>query len=496
MTTENPKSSEATIPAPPLLDSFIPLGFLIILLAGSVYFFGEDSTAGATQVAFFFASGLAILAAVKNGHSWKEIETSITKGISVTINAILILFMVGAVIGSWIVSGTVPTLLYYGLKLIDPNIFYISTCIVCAFSALCIGSSWSVIGTIGLGLFGVANSLGISSEITAGAIISGAYFGDKMSPLSDTTNLAPAVAGTDLFTHIGNMIWTTIPAISIALVAFWYLGLDIEVKSSPNELNQKLEYLREFFNVGLHLLIPPLLVLILALMKFPAFLAMLLSSLSGIVIAVFFQKELLISFGTIENLSDMELIIKGVWTALFDGYSANTPDADLNNLLSRGGMADIRNNVWLVISAMMFGSIMEHAGFLQRLIKGMMSLARSTGSLIFTTVITCISVNIVAADQFISIVLPGRLYQLEYRKRKLGPQTLSRTLEDAGTVTSPLIPWNTCGVFISSVFDLTAFSYAPYCFFNLLCPIISIFYGVFNFKLTYTHQRETLTRTT
>ena len=476
--------------APSLLDSFIPLFVLMVLLASSVYFFGEDSIAGPTQIALFASSGVAILMAMKNGHNWSKMENSIAGGVSITINAILILFMVGAVIGSWIISGTVPAMIYYGLQLISPRFFYISTCIVCGLSALCIGSSWSVIGTIGLGLFGVASSFGLSPEITAGAIISGAYFGDKMSPLSDTTNLAPAIAGTELFTHIRNMMWTTVPAFAIALIIYGILGFQVDAPSPLYEINQKLDYLENTFHVGPHLLLPPLLVLVLAVKRFPAFLAMLLSVLFGIIIAVIFQRDLLLTFIIDANSSNFEIIIKGVWTSLFDGYTATTPDAELNDLLSRGGMAGIRNNVWLVISAMMFGAIMEHAGFLQRLIRGAMSLVHSTGSLILTTVITCISVNVVAADQFISIVLPGRIYQVEYKKRNLAPQNLSRVLEDAGTVTSPLVPWNTCGAFISSVLGITAFTYAPYCFFNILCPVISVVYGFLNFRIISLYPAE------
>lgn len=364
---------------PSMLDAFIPLLVLILLLASSTYFFGSESSSGANQIAMFIASGVAILIAIKNGHRWSALEHSIAHGVSVTVNAVLILLMVGAVIGSWIISGTVPTMIYYGLKLINPNAFYITTCVVCALASLSIGSSWSVIGTIGLGLFGVGTSFGLSPEITAGAIISGAYFGDKMSPLSDTTNLSPAVAGTDLFTHIGHMVWTTVPAILIALVIYGFLGWGIEVEATAAEINSKLDHLDQMFKVGPHLLLPILVVIVLALNKFPAFPAMLLSTLAGLVIAVIFQQDVLLSFAKpfteSNDTSDALVMIKGIWIVLFDGYIASTSDAEMNMLLSRGGMSAILNTVWLVISAMMFGSIMDHAGLLKRLISGLMRFA-------------------------------------------------------------------------------------------------------------------------
>jgi Na+:H+ antiporter, NhaC family len=476
---------------PSLLDALIPLMTLIVLLACSVYLYGDDSSSGANQMSMFVAAGIAMLVAIKNGYRWKEIEQIIASGTAVTINAMLILLTVGALIGSWIISGTVPTMIYYGLKLINPNAFYITTCIVCALASLSIGSSWSVIGTIGLGLLGVANTLGVSPEITAGAIISGAYFGDKMSPLSDTTNLAPAVAGTDLFTHIQHMTWTTVPAISIALVMYGLLGLSIDPANLNVDVSQKLLLLEERFNAGVHLLLPILVVLFLGIIRFPALPALMLSTVVGVVFALIFQQELLRNFIQADNLSTVALIWKGVWTVLVSGYTASTPDAELNELLSRGGMYSILNTVWLIISAMMFGSIMDRVGLLQRLITGIMSSARSAGSLIATTVLTCVGVNIVAADQYISIVLPARMYQDEFSKRKLAPQNLSRALEDGGTATSVLVPWNTCGAFVGGVLGISAFAYAPYCFFNLLSPLVSIIYGIIHFTITPLSENKT-----
>ncbi|MEX0299089.1 MAG: Na+/H+ antiporter NhaC [Kordiimonas sp.] len=483
-------SSDRSDKAPSLLDALIPIMALIGMLSASVYFFGEDSSYGPNQVALFVASGIAIMVSVKNGNTWDDIVGAISNSVSTTVNAILILLMVGALIGSWIVSGTVPTMIYYGLKLINPQFFFVTACVVCALASISIGSSWSVIGTIGLGLFGVANSLGIAPEIAAGAIVSGAYFGDKMSPLSDTTNLSPAVAGTDLFTHIRHMTWTTFPAIGMALILYTIIGLGTEVDASAINVGEKLALLEDQFGAGPHLLLPILVVIGLAWKKYPAFPSMMVSVLAGIVLALIFQQDLLAKFGAAEGLGTVSATFKAVWTALFGGYTAATPDAELNELLSRGGMAGVMNTIWLIISAITFGAIMEHAGFLQRLIVGVMSKVRSSGSLIFTTVCTCIGINVVAGDQYIAIVLPARMYKMEFKNRNLAPQNLSRTVEDAGTVTSALIPWNTCGAFISGVLGISALAYAPYAFFNIFSPIVSVIYGVLNFKLVKLDESE------
>ena len=484
------QSPSVPLSQPSLLFSLLPVLALVITVSGAVYLFGEDASGGPIQIALFIAAGVAMILAVKSGKKWKELEEAIAGGVSVAINALLILLMIGAVIGSWIVSGTVPALIYYGLKLIDPSAFYVTTCIVCSLGALSIGSSWSVIGTLGLGLFGVATSLGLSPEITAGAIISGAYFGDKMSPLSDTTNLSPAVAGTDLFTHIRHMTWTTVPAILIALIIYVFLGLGAEVDVTALGIDTKLKYLDDTYNIGLHLLLPLVVVVTLAIKKFPALPAMMISTLVAILVAVVFQQDILASFGATEGLGSFAVTVKALWIALYSGFVSSAPDAELQALLSRGGMLGILPTLWLVLIALMFGSIMEKAGFLQRLIGVLMTFAKSTGSMILTAVLTCIGVNIIAADQYISIVLPGRMFQMEFRNRKLAPENLSRVLEDAGTVTSPLVPWNTCGAFIYGVLGISAFAYAPYCFFNILCPIISATYGMLNYKIVPLNEEE------
>lgn len=466
-----------------ILYAFLPLLTLVVLLTTSIVLFGSSATSGASQVALFCASGIAIVCAVLKGVSWGKLEKAIGQSIAITTNAMLILLLVGTMIGVWIVSGTVPTMIYYGIQIIEPSLFYVTTCIVCVIGSLAIGSSWSVIGSLGLGLFGISATLGLSPEITIGAIVSGAYFGDKMSPLSDTTNLAPAVSGGDIFGHIKNMTWTTIPALLIALVAFYFLG---DTSSNiPNSMGveAKQQLLDAHFSIGPHLLLPVVIVAVLAFKKFPALPSMMLGILAGALVALFFQPTTLITMAASASDNDSVNAIKGLWQVAINGYSASLGDSDLNKLLSRGGMSSMLNTVWLVLSAITFGAIMERAGFLTILIARLLHLAKSTGQLIMVTVVTVIGANVIVAEQYLSIVIPGKMFQAEFKQRGLSPLALSRTLEDAGTVTSALIPWNTCGAFIAGVFGISALAYAPFCLFNILCPILTVIYGFFNIKI-------------
>jgi NhaC family Na+:H+ antiporter len=443
------------------------------MLALAVYYFGDEASAGANQIALMTATGITLFVAWLQGYKWAELDEAISSAVSVTVGAMLILLTVGALIGSWILSGTVPTMIYYGLSLINPDIFYVTVCLVCAATSISIGSSWSTVGTIGLGLMGVSASMGMSPEITAGAIISGAYFGDKMSPLSDTTNLAPAVAGTNLFTHIKHMTWTTVPAFIIALIAYVFLGLGKSSSVDFTALDQQLTLLDATFDVSPILLLPMLLVFVLAFMRVPAFPALLISTLTGCVFAVIFQYENVVNSGG----------VKVVWSVLASGYEAASPDESLNELLSAGGMASMLKTIWLIISAMTFGAVMEKLGLLEVIVKGIIGSVKRQGSLILSVAGTCIGTNIVASDQYMSVVMPGRMFRTEFKKQNLAPQNLSRILEDSGTVTSALVPWNTCGAFLSGVLGVYTLSYFPYCFFNLLCPLFTVAYGYANFTI-------------
>jgi len=543
-----------------LVDAMIPIISLMIMLVVSVKFYGPDSSGGANQIALIFGAAIASLVGFKNGYSWAEIEKGISQGIATAFGAILILMMVGSLIGSWIISGTVPTMIYFGLQLMEPSIFYVASCIICALISISIGSSWTTAGTVGVALIGIAMGLELSLPITAGAIISGAYFGDKMSPLSDTTNLAPAVAGTDLFTHIKHMAYTTGPSILIALVLFTIIGFSQDSSQNDADLGSTLNTLDQQFNISLVALIPLFVVLILAFKKVPAFLTLLVGSLVGCLFAVIFQPATLdkslgldkygctpleesrrfsqcsvSSLETIEGKTQIQatLVVNGeelntpiielsesaeqiinteikgesyefeyiryssarntlnaVWRALFGGYTSDSGDAAVDNLLSRGGMWSMMNTIWLILTALTFGAVLETTGLLQRVVKSILGLVKGTGSLIAAVVGTCVTTNIIAADQYIAIVLPGRMFRAEFKRRGLDPRNLSRALEDSATMTSPLIPWNTCGVYMFGVLGVPTLAYLPFCFFNIASPFISIAYGIMNFKITRLNDLE------
>ncbi|MBL4612758.1 MAG: Na+/H+ antiporter NhaC [Emcibacter sp.] len=482
MSQNKASNNHVSIKKVSLLEAIIPVVVLVFLLGLSVFLYGDDAQSGASQMSLLISAGVALLIAWKNNHKWADIEKAISHGIGNTVNAIMILFMVGSLIGSWILSGTVPAMIYYGLQVINPDFFYVTACILCAVTAISIGSSWSTAGTVGIGLIGISAGLGMSLEITAGAIISGAYFGDKMSPLSDTTNLAPAVAGSELFSHIRHMVWTTFPAIIISLILFLIIGLSVEGTIAEINIQGRLDLLDENFNIGLHLLIPMGIVFYMAFKRMPAFPTIMIGSLIGGLFAVIFQQEAILNFVKADHATALNMF-DGVWRSLFSGYVSETGNAELDGLLSRGGMSSMLYTIWLIICAITFGSVIEKLGMLKRIVDSVIHMAKSTGSLILTTALTCIGVNILAADQFISIVLPGRMYRLEFKKRGLASKNLSRVLEDTGTVTSVLIPWNTCGAFMAGTLGVATFAYMPYCFFNILSPIISVAYGYLNFKI-------------
>lgn len=482
MESDQPERSSGTREAS-ITDVVLTIGITVALLALSVAMFGSDSSSGANQIALVIGAVLATGVGIKNGHRWSVIESNIIDGIATAMPAILILFSVGSLIGIWMLSGTVPTMIYYGLLLLDPSVFFPATCLLCAVVAVSIGSSWTVASTLGVALIGVAGALGLSIEITAGAVISGAYFGDKMSPLSDTTNLAPAVTGIDIFTHIRHMVWTTAPSFVFALVAFGLVGLNQATEASIDGLQQTLTLLQENFDIGPSMLLPVVLVVFLAARKVPAVASILAGVALGAIMALLFQRPVILELAASPETGTFTELFKGVWRVLFDGYTASTGGETLDALLSRGGMSSMLNTVWLIITAMCFGSAMEKAGVLQRLVRALVAFARGTGGLIATTVATCFGVNALAADQYMSIVITGRMFRDEYRSRGLHPKNLSRVLEDSGTITSPLVPWNTCGAYMAAALGVPTLAYLPFCFFNLVNPFVSVAYGYAGFKI-------------
>ena len=466
---------ENNLPLPPIWAALIPIVFLILLLAAGVYLFGSDAASGASQVALLLSASLAAAIAVYLGHKWHDIEVAIIEGITVALKAIIILLAVGALIGTWIVGGVVPTLIAFGLDLLNPDYFYIASCLICVIISLSTGSSWTTAGTVGVALMGVASAFGLSPEITAGAIISGAYFGDKMSPLSDSTNLTAAVAQADLFDHIRNMVWTTGPGLIIALILYAVLGYGSKPVDTL-DLSITIDAINTRFDTSWPMLMPLLVVLGLAARRVSPLPALLMGCLLGAVFAIIFQGNVLAHYG--ESLGGGAFASsKAIWTAFFDGYKSDTGNLVVDDLLSRGGMSSMLTTVWLILCAMILGAVLEHTGMITRLIGSLMASIQRVGSLIAATVGVCIGTNFVASDQYIAIVIPGRMLAPAYDRLGLAPAALSRTLEDSATMTSPLVPWNTCGAYMAATLGVATFDYLPFAFLNLAVPMIAIFYG-------------------
>jgi len=474
-------AADSSSPRPPtLLQALVPLVVLVGLLALAVRLYGDAAAGGASQLALLTAAMVAAIVAVRNGLPWRDVQDAIVRAVAMATAPIFILLAVGALIGTWMLSGTVPTLIDYGLRVMDASWFYPAACVLCAVVSLAIGSSWTVAGTVGVALMGVSQGLGLSPAITAGAVISGSYFGDKMSPLSDTTNLAPAAAGSELFSHIRHMTWTTTPGFAIALVLFALIGGAADGAVEFTDLSAAMQ--REFA-LGPWLLVPLLVVLALAVRGFPAFPAIFIGAMLGAVFAAVFQPDQAARLAGNEELTRPMAILAGTWKALFAGYQSETGVAAVDSLLSRGGMGSMLNTVWLILSAMAFGGAMERAGLLERLIRSVLAAAHSTGSLITATLATSFATNVLAADQFIAIIIPGRIFRTEYARRGLAPVNLSRALEDAGTLTSALVPWNTCGAYMAATLGVATLDYLPYAFFNWLTPLVAATMAYAGFKI-------------
>ncbi|MDC3115422.1 Na+/H+ antiporter NhaC [Bacteroidota bacterium] len=464
-----------------LLQSFSPIILLILLLSVNVLEFGNDSISGPNQIALLFSAALACLIALKRNISWEEIFKSISNSIKSTSNAMIILLLIGALSGSWLIGGIIPTLVYYGLELLNVNYFLIATCIITAIVSLSIGSSWSTIATIGIALLAIGKVLGVPAEITAGAIISGSYFGDKMSPLSDTTNLASAVTESDIFEHIKYMSYTTIPSFVITLVIFFIIGLNYE-NSSFEDLSNIQKTLDKTFNINPLILLTPLLVIFLIIKKIPAVASLFFAVLLGCLSTFIFQEELLetlVKTDSYFNKSEYYLIISSITT----NFSIITENNSLNSLLSTSGMSGMLNTIWLVISAMVFGGSMHCAGIIKDISEFIRGNRNNDKNIVFKTVISCIFFNVTTADQYLSIIVNGKIFKKNYSENKLSSLNLSRTLEDSGTVTSVLVPWNTCGATQSAILGVSTIAYLPFCFFNLISPIMTLILAYSSFRV-------------
>ncbi|MFT5970096.1 MAG: NhaC family Na+:H+ antiporter [Flavobacteriales bacterium] len=467
--------------SPPLLIALIPIFFLIIMLAYNVIVYGDDSLSGSNQLALLLAGGIAAVLGLKYKFTWPQMLAGITKSISSVMPSIFILLMIGALAGTWLLSGIVPGMIYYGLQILNPTIFLVATCIVTALVSLATGSSWSTIATIGIALLGIGQALGIPEAAIGGAIISGAYFGDKISPLSDTTNLAPAMAGTDLFTHIKYMMYTTVPSFVITLILFLIIGFSYTSENAV-DVQTILNTLEASFNINWSLFLVPAIVIFLILKKVPPIPTLLIGSILGGIYAVIFQPQIIEQIASGYS-SYFRASYVAVVNAMTTDISITTNNEMINNLLSASGMYGMLNTIWLILCAMVFGGVMETTGFLHIISTNVLKMAKSTFGLFAATVGTCLGFNLTASDQYLAIVVPGKMYAEAYRKKGLAPENLSRTLEDSGTVTSVLIPWNTCGATQSAVLGVATLVYLPFCFFNIISPIMTLIFAFFKIKI-------------
>lgn len=472
--------------------ALIPVFALIAMLAFNVFVYGDSALDGSNQFVLLLGAAVAAIVGSLNKVEYKKMIQEVAGNIESTAGAILILLMVGALAGTWLISGIIPTMIYYGLQILNPTIFLAACVIICAVISVATGSSWTTSATVGIALIGIAEALGISVGMTAGAILSGAYFGDKLSPLSDTTNLAPAMAGTDLFTHIRYMTITTVPTIIITLIIFTIIGLNLET-SGTTDTSAILASIERSFTITPWLFLVPAIVIALIVKKTSPLIALLIGTLLGALAALIFQPGIVLE---ISGAKELNLIsgYRGVMNAITVSSAVETDTQSLNDLFSSGGMAGMLGTIWLIICAMVFGGIMEAIGALARISKALLNLFHTTFGLFASTVFSCLALNATASDQYLAIVVPGKMFAKAYRDKGLAPENLSRALEDSGTVTSVLIPWNTCGAYHSGVLGVPTFSYAGYAFFNYLSPFMTLLFAALGIKikeLNESHKTQT-----
>ena len=464
-----------------LFLALFPILILIGMLTLNVLLF-EDTLAGSNQIALLVAASIAGVITFRLGYNWENIRERIVSTIGSAMPSILILLLIGSLAGTWMISGVVPAMIFYGIDLISPKLFLFTAVVVSAIVSVATGSSWSTIATIGVALLGIGHAIGINDAVVAGAIISGAYFGDKMSPLSDTTNLAPAMAGTDLFTHIKYMTFTTVPSMTITLIAFLIIGFSSDFSGATINVENVKTAIDGTFNTSPLLFLVPAILLTIIILKVPPLPALFAGTLLGGLFAIIFQPDIITQVsGISDNYAQASYF--SVMKSMFGDISLTTPDAGVNDLLSTSGMRGMLDTVWLILSAMVFGGMMEAGGLLKRITQPIIKYANSTGSLVASTVATCVFFNTTASDQYIALVVPGRMFRKTYEEKGYKPELLSRTLEDSGTMTSVLIPWNTCGATQSRILGVDTWSYAPYAFFNIISPLMTILFAYLNIKI-------------
>ena len=472
---------QATKPTITLWGALLPVVILVLLLSFNVTVYGDDALGGSNQFILLIGAAVAAIVGFRNKVTYDQMIEAIGSNLKSTTGAILILLFVGALAGTWLLSGIIPAMIYYGLQILHPSIFLPACIVICAIISIATGSSWTTSATVGIALIGIGRALEIPVGMVAGAVISGAYFGDKLSPLSDTTNLAPAMAGSDLFTHIRYMTHTTVPSIIITLIVFLILGF-FQNTTGAADTDILLTSIKESFTINLGLFLVPVLVIFLIIRKTPPLAALLAGTLLGGLFALIFQPDLVVKIAGATTLS-ITSAYQGVMNAIIGDISVTTSNELLNDLFSSGGMKGMLGTIWLIVCAMVFGGIMDAIGGLQRLSNALLFIAQSTFQLFASTAASCVVINLTASDQYLSIVLPGKMFNKAFADKNLAPENLSRTLEDSGTVTSVLIPWNTCGAYQSGVLGVGVGEYFIYAIFNWLSPIMTLVYAYFGIKI-------------
>ena len=475
------KSKASTPKSISLKASLIPVVLLVVLLAYNVFVFGDDALSGSNQFILLIGGAIAAVVGFYHKVSYEKMLAEVAENLKSTTGALLILLMVGALSGTWLVSGIIPAMIYYGLQILNPTIFLAACVIICAIISIATGSSWTTSATVGIALIGIGNALGIPMGMTAGAVLSGAYFGDKMSPLSDTTNLAPAMAGGDLFTHIRYMLLTTVPTLIVTLIVFVVLGFTIDT-SGEEDTASILNSIDATFNISGWLFLVPLGVILMILKKTPPLMALLIGTLLGGVFALIFQPEIIAGLSGAKELN-FENGYKGILNAITVSTEIATDNVALNDLFTSKGMSGMLGTIWLIMCAMVFGGIMDGIGALSKISETLLGMAKTTFGLFASTVASCLALNVTASDQYLAIVIPGKMFSKAYKDKGLTPENLSRTLEDSGTVTSVLIPWNTCGAYHSGVLGVGVADYFVYAIFNWLSPFMTLLFAAFQIKI-------------
>ena len=464
-----------------LIESTIPIFILIILLAYNVFVYGDEAMSGSNQFILLIGAAIASIVGFSKGIKFRQMIDSVSSNIKSITGAILILLFVGALSGTWLLSGIIPTMIYYGLQILHPTIFLPSCLIICAIISISTGSSWTTSATVGIALIGIGRAIEIPEGMVAGAVISGAYFGDKLSPLSDTTNLAPSVYGSNLVTHIKYLTITTIPSVIITLIILSLINL-FTISSGPTDHQYLLKTIGKTFNITPVLFIVPLIVVFMIFKKTPPLIALFVGTVLGGIFAVIFQSSVINSISGYTEMT-FNSAYQTVLNSMTTETSIDSGNSVLNDLFNSGGMKGMLNTIWLVICAMVFGGIMESIGALEKISSSLLKLGKSTFSIFASTVGSCLAINLTASDQYLSIVIPGKMFSKAFKDKNLAPENLSRTLEDSGTVTSVLIPWNTCGAYQSGILGVSVFDYFIYAIFNWLSPFMTLIVAAFRIKI-------------